>query len=106
MNDYYILDNKTVKKIQDVQTWASWYETADKRVKLDCIGNCKISTIFLGRNYRWFDNGRPLLFETVVFGGKLNQNQWRCSTWNEAIIQHEAVCEKVQFLEEEKISSG
>ena len=30
-----------------------------------------------------------MLFETMIFGGKHNDFQDRCSTWDEAIAMHE-----------------
>ena len=37
------------------------------------------------------DVPQSLLFETMVFGGKFDGAQRRCSTWEQAQAQHEAM---------------
>jgi aminoglycoside phosphotransferase family enzyme len=51
-----------------------------------------ISTVFLGLDHS-FDEGRPLLFETMTFGGQEHDQRIceRCTTWDEAVAQHERV---------------
>lgn len=86
MTDKYILDGRIVVAA-DLMTWARWFETADRRVAADEIGEVRISTVFLGINHRW-DDGAPLVFETMIFGGEHDQYQTRASTWDEAEAQH------------------
>lgn len=51
-----------------------------------------VSTTFLmGINHRWMDGTEPLLFETMVFGGTMDQSQWRYSTWEQAEAGHQEV---------------
>jgi hypothetical protein len=57
------------------------------RVADDTLGAVRVSTVFLGLDHRWGD-GPPLLFETMVFGGPLNGNQERYSTWDAAAEGH------------------
>ena len=45
----------------------------------------------MGINHRWIENAEPLLFETMVFGGTMNQAQWRYSTWEQAEAGHQEV---------------
>jgi hypothetical protein len=56
---------------------------------------CKISTVFLGLDHS-FGEGKPLLFETMVFGGKFDQETNRYSTWDEAEAGHIEMC--IKFL--------
>lgn len=86
MNDKYILEGKTAVPA-DLMTWARWFETADRHVAKDTIGDVRISTVFLGIDHRW-DDGPPLVFETMIFGGEHDQHQTRASTWDEAEKQH------------------
>lgn len=52
------------------------------------VGGYRVSTIFLGMDHSWGE-GPPLLFETMVFGpGALDQEQDRCSTYEEAEAMH------------------
>ena len=93
MGDYYILDGHNTKKV-DVETWAKGL-TDNPRVAKTKIRNITISTVFLGLNHNWGD-GDPLLFETMVFGGKLDEEQDRYSTWEEAEVGHKKMVEKVK----------
>src|SRR5690606_14600642 len=69
------------------------------RVAQDSIGEVKISTVFLGINYRPFDEGLPLVFETMIFGGEFDQMQEHYATWGEAEAGHRYWAEKVRESE-------
>ena len=48
--------------------WARWFETADRRVALTEVSGIRVSTVFLGLDYRFSGEGPPLLlFETMTF---------------------------------------
>ena len=87
MSDKYILNDKIPVPVHDLLEWAEWMETADRRVNFDMVGDTKISTVFLGLD-RSFGGNRPVLFETMIFGGPHDGYQERCSTWEEAEIEH------------------
>ena len=55
-----------------------------------------MSTVFLGLNHAVSENGPPLLFETMVFGGQLDSEQERYTTWEEAELGHSAMVARVQ----------
>jgi hypothetical protein len=56
------------------------------------IGGVEISTVFFGRDYNFLRRGPPIVFETMIFGGRLDHSQSRCATWGEAgAIHTEAV---------------
>jgi hypothetical protein len=95
MSTHYILDNQKVVGCKDLITWARWLEGADRAVAKDTIGESDISTVFLGLDHS-FGKGPPLLFETMVFGGKLSDEMNRYSTWDEAVLGHKAMCERVK----------
>lgn len=104
MTNKYILVGHDVKRVDDLVEWALWMETAKTRVaetigtvKIDGqnVGQVRVSTIFLGLDHS-FGNGPPLLFETMIFGGPLDQEQERCSTWEEAEKQHERMIGKLE----------
>lgn len=46
-----------------------------------------VSTVFLGIDHGYLER-KPLLFETMIFGGAHDQYQERCSTWEEAELMH------------------
>lgn len=59
------------------------------------IGEAKVSTVFLGFDHGW--EGEPVLWETMVFGGPLDQEQDRCSGSREqALAMHAAMVERVK----------
>ena len=91
MIDKYILDGHNPVPCDDPVEWATWLQAADRTVaKTETPDGTIVSTVFLGLDHRLIDNGKPLLFETLIFGGHLDGEQWRCSTWEEAEAQHES----------------
>ena len=70
-------------------TWARWLETnfEKRQIARDYIGSTHISTVFLGLDHN-FSGGDPILFETMIFGGPLDGEQWRYSTYAEAERGH------------------
>ena len=93
MSDRYILDGKAVIECNDIIQWARWYESADRKVAKTKIGKVHVSTIFLGLNHGYL--GGLELFETMIFGGELDQECWRYATWDEAEKGHAVAVEKV-----------
>lgn len=75
--------------------WAIWYEDADRAVAQDEIGEVRVSTVFLGTDHN-FGPGEPILYETMIFGGKFDEHQWRYSTRAEAYAGHLQVVEMVR----------
>ena len=91
---HYILNGHTVVVEPDVIKWASWFEAANRTVRRGAVGDCEVSTVFLGLDHS-FGGSTPLLFETMVFGGTLDGEQDRCSTWDEAEQMHEAMIVRI-----------
>jgi len=96
MNDKYTLDEKGNPVAEpDPMKWAKWFETAKRQVAKDEIGEAKISTVFLGLDHS-FGDGPPILWETMVFGGPLDEEQDRCSGSREqAEAMHARMVERV-----------
>ena len=67
----------------------------NRTVAKDKIGDVEISTVFLGLDHQ-FGKGRPLLFETMVFGGELDQEMDRYSTYEEAEKGHKFMVKRVK----------
>lgn len=95
---YYILDEyKKPTKINDVIEWAKWFEDINNRVVAkDQIGEIKVSTVFLGIDHNYISGGIPILFETMIFGGNLDEDQWRYHTWEKAEDGHKNAVELVK----------
>ncbi len=94
MGKHYILVDKKPKSV-DLITWAKWFEKADRHVAKDDIGEVRVSTIFLGLDHNFNDEGTPILFETMVFEGKLHGEQERYCTWKEAEEGHKVMVKRV-----------
>lgn len=96
MSKYYILDGKTPVVEPDLKKWCVWMEAhqGEQIVRQDFVTpkdadglleDVYVSTVFLAFDHNVFnDSGPPLLFETMVFGGPHDQEQRRCTTWEEA----------------------
>lgn len=102
MTEWYILDGHEVCPVETYDEYHRWRQSIKsdgpsftRRVAVDDIGAVHISTVFLGLDHGWGD-GPPVVFETMVFGGDMDENQWRYSTWDEAIAGHERVVAAVQ----------
>lgn len=103
MSDKFILDdNGKVVPEPDLIRWATWFENnSDKRVVArTTICDSKVSTVFLGLDYSRFSEfheATPILWETMVRGGKLDQDCDRCSgTREQAEAMHAKMVQKVE----------
>ena len=97
---YFVLDGKEVVPVDDVLTWARWFEQhPDRRVAQTTIGgDILVSTVFLGLNHAW-SPGPPLLFETMVFNlPEADDITARYSTWAEAEAGHQAAVAVVRDI--------
>lgn len=95
MSEHYILDGHKAVPV-DLMVWANWLEQCKERhVADEKIGDVRISTVFLGLDHSWGD-GPPLIFETMVFGGPLDQEQDRYTTWEQAEAGHKLMVERVK----------
>jgi len=74
-------------------------------VKTKLPSGTEVSTVWLGLNHNWGD-GPPLIFETMVFGGRLDQEQRRYSSEEEAKIGHEETVARVMLTEAGEPSPG
>lgn len=88
---HYILDaaGEPVPE-PDVLTWAKWFE---EHTKERIVGYTKISdevsvsTVFLALDHGY--SGEPILYETMVFGGPLDETQDRYATRRAAEKGHQ-----------------
>ena len=102
MIDYFILnEDKTVPPVGNAIEWARFLESGSVNRRVDrteVTDAVYISTVFLGLNHQYVD-GPPLLFETLVFGGLLDGEMERYSTWEQATTGHLLIVEKVRIAE-------
>jgi hypothetical protein len=78
--------------------WGKFFQDTDARrvARDDISADVYVSTVFLGLDHQ-FGSGPPLLFETMVFGGTLDQEQERYLTWAEAEQGHKEMVERVRL---------
>jgi hypothetical protein len=68
---------------------------ADRHVAETTVGDVWVSTVWLGLDHSW-DDGPPLIFETMVFGGPCNEEMHRYSTEVQALAGHDQMVARVQ----------
>ena len=95
MSDKYILEGKKAVPCNDIIAWGKYFQTADRKVAKDSIGDVDISTVFLGLDHNWGD-GPPLLFETLVFGGSMDGEMERYPSWTDAVMGHKRMVKLVK----------
>ena len=96
MSGYYDIDDSPLELME----WARKFETrtdpdGEWRVGEDEIGEVSVSTVWLGLDHS-FGNGPPLIFETMIFGGEHDGEEWRYSTKEQALLGHAAALELVK----------
>lgn len=97
MSNNYIYKNDFVPVEEpDLRKWAMWFQTAERHVIQSRFGKeILVSTVFLGTNHNWFNEGDPILFETMIFGGEHDQYQERYRTVEEARDGHKVAVKLV-----------
>lgn len=106
MGEHYILQNRKPVPV-DLLTWAAWFEDAAERfVKKTTIGDSEVSTVFLGLDHAFGFDVEPKLFETMIFGGPLDQYQERCATWDQAEAMHADAVKRAQFAHDAQMGGA
>jgi hypothetical protein len=79
----------------NILKWGIFFESANRIIKQETIGESLISTVSLGLDHA-FSGPTPILWETMVFGGHLDQEQDRSSGSREqAEAMHARTVERV-----------
>jgi hypothetical protein len=72
-------------------------ENDSRRVALTEVApGVTVSTVFLGLDHGFTDDGPPIVFETMAFDDYGGGDQWRYSTWEEAEAGHRRVVEQLR----------
>jgi len=76
--DTYILskDKKAIPEPDPIK-WSKSRKKSNWLVKKSIASDVEISTVFLGIDHSFSGSKEPLLFETMVFGGPLDQKMDR-----------------------------
>lgn len=93
---HWILEDGKPKRVSS-DVWARWFEEdANRQIAYDEFDNIYVSTIFLGIDHRFGEEGPPLIFETMTFGGPTDMAQRRYSTLDEALVGHQAMVKEAK----------
>lgn len=109
---FYILDKEYPHipiKIESIEEYGKW-EAENPHLRIlrqHRLPGLMISTVFLcGVDHNYYDDGPPILFETMIFGepwwglfrSDLDQYQERYRTWLEATAAHSELLTKIWML--------
>jgi hypothetical protein len=107
MNTYILFFNQETQKTeyrlaQTLEEGLNFFNSGDKKIALDYFGDVKVSTRFLCYDHSLgsliIDDRKPILFETMIFGGKYNEWCERYHTYDEALEGHKRLCEMVDYI--------
>ena len=98
----YVLEDRRPVRCFDLHAWSDWmWQHPQERIvaKTEIDPDIEVSTVFLGIDHnfsRYFDPddtpSAPWVFETMIFGGRHDQFQYRCATWEQAETAHAQAC--------------
>jgi hypothetical protein len=95
-NHFFWIDaDHVVHPAKNMDEWSAHYDDDHRIVAQTGNDNIWVSTVFLGINHNFFGEGPPILFETMIFGGRMDEYQHRYHTYEEALAGHHMVCEEL-----------
>jgi hypothetical protein len=110
---YYVLDAEhNAVPAPSPEAWWEWFENTTNRIVdyTEVTSECHVSTVFTGLampnwSARSLAGGGspPMLFETMIFGGPLDEYQWRYSSWDDAETGHKAAVRKAREAVGQKV---
>jgi hypothetical protein len=97
MSDKYVLVDGKPVKIEDPIEWARKFNSSQRIVIQTQVGESFISTVFLGLDHDFTGKGPPILWETMVFGGPLADDEERYTSEKLARDGHERMVSRVKY---------
>jgi len=92
---YLLQPDHTVKRVSLIEYLDNW--AVDRLLFVTQVGDASVSTIFLGIDPgEKFRRGAPLLFETMIFGGRHDHFQMRWPSYDAARIGHHQIVQNLQ----------
>jgi hypothetical protein len=93
--------NRQGRPISNEQ-WTTEFSRTNRRVAWTDLGSLgRVSTVFLGLNHA-YDDGPPIIFETMIFDGPMADYMERYSTEDQALAGHAFAVQALQFYQPEK----
>jgi hypothetical protein len=91
---YYGFDGESISQ----ERWSELY-MGERHVALTRIGDVEVSTVWLGLDHSFGMHGPPIIYETMVFGGKLDETMDRYASWDAALAGHDQLAAAVRDAE-------
>ena len=88
MKKYVLKKSGEIVEESDLLKWAESFESSDRHIAQSMIYDICVSTVFLGIDHGWLPHSKPVLFETMIFGGFENEYQERYDDIEESQIGH------------------
>jgi hypothetical protein len=95
---YRLTEDHEVVLMEPPYDFTVWTEE-HRRVGKTRVGTLDISTVFIPIDMSYGRGGPPIVFETMVFNTTGEEDVYgldlymeRCSTWDQAVAQHERIC--------------
>jgi hypothetical protein len=104
MGRYFILRGGEVIEEPDYEKWSDWFEREYSDVEMIAesrVGGSTVSTRFLALSMTLAQDAPPMLFETTVKGGWLDDHREQFSTLEEATAGHRSWVKRVREIEKE-----
>lgn len=86
---YYDVDGNPISQEEGLRLFGA--DNDQRQLAKDTQGDVTVSTVALVIDHA-FGHGPPLIYETMIFGGEHDDEQWRYSTRLEAIQGHAEAC--------------
>ena len=97
---YYKLDQQgNAVRADGLADMEECFNSMERIVAKDNVGDSEVSTVFLCIDQNYSGDGVPVLWETMIFGGKHDQYQRRYTSKEEAVKVHNSL---VQLLQQEE----
>jgi len=103
IGEYVLDEHGNPMPERDTLAWAEWFGTHDRTVALTEFAWGAVSTVFLGIDHNFCPQPmrspltyKPILWETMVFGGHLDQEQVRYNSREKALEGHRAMVKRCQ----------
>lgn len=92
----YVLDADNHVVEADLMTWGECMDGNRHVAWTQITSETQVSTVFIGVDHRHWGKGPPLLFETMIFGGPLDEYQRRYTSYDDAQTGHKAAVRKAR----------
>ncbi len=98
----WILEGRIPRECRNSAEVAKTWSRMGSHIRENYVGGIHVSTVFLRLDHNYHD-GPPILFETMVFGGKHDQYQRRYTSWDEAVLGHREILHEVNKVEWDRL---